>query len=143
MPRRLHNGLGLGVRLAAVLAPQWAGQGGGSNAHQPMRAALGDVGDNFHDYDSGGKMPPTRESLTTLRNFRVTATVDAAIAADSIELDIDISAYLRLCVYLAGPMLLSCPALKDKNRLELKELAEDIGKTLVIPPAPKIQWGKK
>lgn len=76
-----------------------------------------------------------RESLTINRNFKVTPTLDAAITDDAAELGLTDSEFLRLCVYLGGPLLLSCPALKGLNRRELAELAANIGNTLVIRPA--------
>lgn len=79
-------------------------------------------------------MPPKREALTINRNFKVTPTLDAAIDDDAAELGLTDSEYLRLCVYIGGPLLLSCPALKSLNRRELGELAANLGNTLVIQP---------
>lgn len=44
MPRRPHDGLGLCVRLAVVLAPDGAGQAGGRDAHQPVGASAAALG---------------------------------------------------------------------------------------------------
>lgn len=79
-------------------------------------------------------MPPKRESLTINRNFKVTPTLDAAIDEDAAELGLTDSEFLRLCVYIGGPLLLYCPELKSLNRRELGELAANVGTTLVIQP---------
>lgn len=75
------------------------------------------------------------DKLTVNQNFRVSPTLQQAIEDDAAELDLSTSAYLRACVYLAGPMLLRCPALAYLNRRILQELAASICKTLVIHPA--------
>jgi len=71
-------------------------------------------------------------------NFKVSPVVDAAIDEGHKELGISESEYLRLCVYIGGPLLRVFPALKNSDRQQLKELMEDIGNMLVIQPA-KIQ----
>ena len=80
-------------------------------------------------------MPQHDDNLTVNQNFRVSPTLQKAIEDDAAELGLSASAYLRACVYLAGPVLLQQPALTSLNRRELAELAANIGKTLVIRPA--------
>ena len=75
------------------------------------------------------------EKLTVNQNFRVSPVLSRAIEEDAAELALSTSAYLRACVYLAGPMLMQHPALADLNRRELAELAANICKILVIRPA--------
>ena len=74
------------------------------------------------------------EALTVPINFRVSPVVDRAIDVDRKELDITESEYLRLCLYIGGPLLRACPALMGYNRQQLKELMQDICKKLVIQP---------
>jgi hypothetical protein len=68
-------------------------------------------------------------------NFKVSPIVEKAIADGASELGLTISAYLRLCVYIADPLLQTQPALKEQNRQALRNLMEYIGNTLVIQPA--------
>ena len=75
------------------------------------------------------------DKLTVNQNFRVSPTLQKAIEDDAAELDLSTSAYLRACVYLAGPLLLQHPALTSLNRRELAELAASIGNAIVIRPA--------
>ena len=75
------------------------------------------------------------DKLTVNQNFRVSPTLQKAIEDDAAELDLSTSAYLRACVYLAGPLLLRYPHLTLLNRRILHELAASICKTLVIRPA--------
>lgn len=79
-------------------------------------------------------MPPKPNSTSINRNFKVTPSVDKAIDDCASELGLTKSEFLRLCVYIGGPLLLSCPALKSLNRRELGELAANLGNTLVIQP---------
>ena len=78
---------------------------------------------------------PADDRLTVNQNFRVSPTLQKAIEDDASELGISTSAYLRLCVYLAGPLLLQHPALTSLNRRELAELAANVGNAIVIRPA--------
>lgn len=75
-----------------------------------------------------------KEALIINRNFKVSPVVDAAIDADSRELGLSVSEFLRLCVYLGGQLLLRQPALANLDRQQLAELAANISKMLVIRP---------
>ncbi len=75
-----------------------------------------------------------KEALIINRNFKVSPVVDAAIDADSRELGISVSEFLRLCVYLGGQILLGQPVLANLDRQQLADLAPNISKMLVIRP---------
>lgn len=78
------------------------------------------------------------DKLNCLQNFRVSRALQLYIERCSSELGIDVSRFMRLCVYLAAPMMEELPDLIDMDRMLLEKLASDISKTLVIHP-PKVQ----
>lgn len=75
------------------------------------------------------------EKITVLCNFRVPPVLEKAIREDSAELGLNTSEFLRLCVYMASPLLQACPTLTSLNRLQLAELMSDVGKILVVQPS--------
>lgn len=77
----------------------------------------------------------TPDTLTTNRNFKVSATLDAFIDSTAGELGIPASEFLRLCIYIGGPLLLTSPCLARFNRQELGEVAANVGNKLVIHSA--------
>lgn len=79
------------------------------------------------------------DPLNINKNFKVSATVDAAIDDYSSEASITPSDFIRRSTYFFGPLLTACPEIKNLNRRELEELAANIGNTLVIRKV-SVEW---